>query len=264
MRFLAALFSGSTERALLEAVYAFEAEVKRIVASASHDAAHARLQWWRGELDRLAAGRPQHPLAQALLPLRGRRDVDLGLLHEMLVAADLDLARMTYVSWQELEAYLFRSAGTAQTLIAAMLAGDRGLTPAEREFARRLGATVRQVEMLFNLERDRSCGRVYAPLQALESAGIDPSMFPRNSSDAAATAFIVDWQARLRRELESLPGTLSEPALRSAQRHGLVLAALHARWLDKLHASTGTAAKQTEPGPLSQLWTAWRTAVRHS
>jgi len=186
LRFLAALFSGSTDRSSLEAVYAFEAEVRRIVTSASHEAAHARLQWWRGELDRLAAGRPQHPLAQALLPLRGRRDVDLGLLHEMLVAADLDLARMTYVSWQELEAYLFRSAGTAQTLIAATLAGDRGLAPEEREFARRLGATVRQTELLFNLDRDGTSGRLYAPLQALEAAGIDPTALQRTSSDAAA------------------------------------------------------------------------------
>ena len=263
LRFLAALFSGSTQRSSLEAVYAFEAEVRRIVASASHDAAHARLQWWRGELDRLAAGRPSHPIAQALLPLRGRRDVDLGLLHELLVAADLDLARMTYVSWQELDAYLFRSAGTAQTLIAATLAGDRGLTQAEREFARRLGATVRQTEMLFNLEHDRSRGRMYAPLQALESAGIDPTAFQRTSSDTAATAFVAGWQARLRRELESLPDILGEPSLRSAQRHGLVLAALHARWLDILPAPAATADRRTELGPLTRLWTAWRTALRH-
>jgi len=71
LRHFAVLFSGSPDKPLIEAVYAFEAEVRRIVASASHDAAHARLQWWRGELDRLVAGRPSHPIAQALLPLRG-------------------------------------------------------------------------------------------------------------------------------------------------------------------------------------------------
>jgi phytoene synthase len=263
LRFLAALFSGSTQRPLLEAVYAFEDEVRRIVASASHEAAHARLQWWRGELDRLAAGRPEHPLAWALLPLRGRRDVDLGLLHEMLVAADLDLTRMTYASWQELEAYLLRSAGTTQTLIAATLAGDQGLALEEREFARRLGATVRQTEMLFDLERDRVCGRLYAPLQTLESAGIDPTVFHGNSSDPAAAAFIADWQARVRLGLESLPDILREPSLRSRQRHGLVLAALHARWLDRLPASTTPAGKRPELPALFRLWTAWRTAVRY-
>jgi phytoene synthase len=263
LRFLAALFSGSAQRPLLEAVYAFEAEVRRVVASASHEAAHARLQWWRGELDRLAAGRPDHPLARALLPLRSRRDVELGLLHEMLVAADLDLARMTYASWQELEAYLFRSAGTTQTLIAATLAGDRGLSPEEREFARRLGAAVRQTEMLANLERDRAGGRLYASLQALDSAGVDPTAFPGDSRTPATAAFIADWQARVRRELAALPDILREPALRSSQRHGLVLAALHARWLDRLPASTATSSQGPELAPLSKLWTAWRTALRY-
>ena len=264
LRHFAVLFSGSPEKPLIEAVYAFEAELRRIVDASSHEAAHARLQWWRGELDRLAAGRTSHPLTGALLPLRGRRDVDLTLLHEMLVAADLDLARMTYSTWQELDAYLFRSAGIAQTLIAAMLAGERGLAPAEREFARRLGAALRQGEMMFDLDRDLARGRLYAPTTALEAAGIDPEAFVRNWRTATASTFIAGWQDRVRSELESLPAILAEPALRGAQCHGLVLAALHARWLER-RSALGAARDGAPPelGPLTRLWTAWRTALRH-
>jgi len=259
LRYFAVLFSGSPEKALIEAVYAFEAESRRMVAATSHEAAHAKLQWWRGEIDRLAAGRPSHPLSRALLPLRGRRDVDLTQLHEMLVAADLDLARMTYSTWQELDAYLFRSAGIAQTLIAAILAGERGLAPAEREFARRLGAALRQSEMLFDLDRDLARGCLYAPTAALEAAGIDPQAFARDRRMATASTFIAGWQDRVRSELGSLPATLAEPALRNAQRHGLVLAALHARWLERRSA----LAAAHELGPFTRLWTAWRTALRH-
>ena len=259
LRHLAVLFSGSPERPLLEAVYAYDAELRRIVQGSSHEAAHARLQWWRGELDRLAGGRPGHPLAQALLPLRARRDVDLGLLHEMLVAADLDLARLTYLSWQELDAYLFRSAGAPQTLIAALLAGERGLAPAEREFARRLGAAVRQARMLRDLPRDVARGRLYAPLQALEAAGLDPQAFGR-SWDPAGAAFISDWQARVQRELDGMPALLADATHRQAQRHGLVLAELHGRCLRGGH---GPAGSPRDLGPLARLWTAWRTAVRH-
>jgi 15-cis-phytoene synthase len=264
MRHLAALFSGSLERPLLEALYAFEGELRRIVAAASHEAAHARLQWWRAELDRLAGGRPAHPLARALLPLRGRRDVDLALLHELLVGADLDLARMTYATWRELDAYLFRSAGATQVLIAAVLAGDRGLADAEREFARRLGAATRQSELLFELDRDLARGRLYAPAAALESAGIDPVEFAADARTAAAGAFVGDWQARIHRELEALPGLLIDPAQRTTQRHGLVLAALHAEWLKRRTPRPAAPDRRsTELGAFSRLWIAWRTAVRH-
>jgi len=264
LRHFAALFSGTTERTPIAALYAFEAELRRVVTATSHEAAHARLQWWRAELDRLAAGKPSHPLAQALLPLRGRRDVDLARLHEMLVAADLDLARMTYRNWQELDAYLLRASGTPQLLIAAVLAGERGLAPAEREFARRLGAAVRQVEILFDLQRDLARGRMYAPTEALEAAGVDPVAFSRDWHDAPALRFVTDWQQRMRRELDELPSVLAGSPQPSAQRHGLVLAALHARWLDgwTRHVARRDAPRP-ELGPLTRLWTAWRTALRH-
>jgi phytoene synthase len=263
-RHLAVLFSGSPQRSLLEAVYAFEAELRRIVASESHEAAHARLQWWRGELDRLDAGRPSHPLAVALLPLRGRRDADLGLLHELLVAADLDLSRLTYLSWQELEAYLFRATGAAQTLIAAVLAGDRPLTPAEREFARRLGVALRQSEILIDIERDARRGRLYAPLQALEAAGIDPATFAARPLDPAHLPFLADWQARVGRELAALPEALDSKALRAAQRHGLVLATLQAKWLERRPVQAARRLTSSEPGSFAHVWTAWRTALRHA
>lgn len=264
LRHLAVLFSGAPERPLIEAIYAFEAELRRIVAAASHEAAHARLQWWRGELDRLIAGRPTHPLAQALLPLREQRGTDAALLHEMLVAADLDLARLTYATWQELEAYLFRSAGAPQTLIAATLSSRRGLPRAERDFARRLGAALRQTEILVDLDRDLVRGCLYAPVQALEAAGIDPQAFARRTAGDQAHAFLAEWSGRVHAELVALPRLLDDPVQRGEQRHGLVLAALHARWLEPRLRSPGAAGSRTELAPLTRLWTAWRTALRYS
>jgi hypothetical protein len=66
------------------------------------------------------------------------------------------------------------------------------------------------------------------------------------------------------RELEALPAILAEPALRGAQRQGLVLAALHARWLERRPAFPAhPGVPRPELGPLTRLWTAWRTALRH-
>ncbi len=103
LRYFSVLFAPPERRALLESLYAFEAELRDTVASASHDVAHTRLQWWRGEVDRYVGGRPQHPVTVALLGLRDCAGHDPGLLHELLTAADLDLARMTYATRSELE-----------------------------------------------------------------------------------------------------------------------------------------------------------------
>lgn len=253
LRYFAVLFAPPAARPTLEALYAFEGELRRVSAGTSHEAAHARLGWWRGEVDRLAAGRPEHPITVALLPLRACRDGDPTLLHEMLAAADLDLARMTYRTWPELEAYCFRAAGALQTLLAATLSGDRALTPTEREFARRLGSAVRQVEMLRDLHVDLPAGRCYAPLEPLDAAGAGPADLEEQASSPAAERFLKDWAAHLGDELAGLPGLLDNSTERARQRHGLVLGALYGRQLTR-----------TELSPLHRLWTAWRAALRYA
>lgn len=263
LRYFAVLFAVRGARPQLEALYAFEAEVRRVVAGASHEAAHARLQWWRGELDRLAAGRPTHPIAVALATLRERGSADLPLLQESLDAADLDLARFTYHTWTELEAYCFRSAGALQTLAAAALAGERALSPAERTFARRLGAALRQTEMLRDLSHDLSRGRLYAPLDALAAAGLEPGALSRAIEDGAAARLLTEWRNRLQDEFAALPSLLVGREARSTQRHGLVLAALHSRLLERLGTGPAGTTRTVELPPLARLWTAWRTALHY-
>jgi phytoene synthase len=264
LRYFAVLFAPPPARPLLEALYGFDAEI-RTTLSISHDAAHARLQWWRSEIDRLAAGRPTHPLAVALRPLRERGDVQIDLLHESLVAADLDLARMAYASWEELDAYCYRAAGSLQTLAAAVLAGERPVTETERRFAQQLGSAQRQAEMIRDFRYDLGRGRLYLPLQVVESVGLDPLALEKSPDLAEAAGLLAPWRARVSRSLRALPEFLPDRAQRSAQRHGLVLAALHEKLMERAaRPAARRTAERVEVGPLARLWTAWRTAVRYT
>ena len=263
LRYFAVLFAPPSARPVLAALYDFEAEIRDTIDTSSHEAAHARVQWWRGEIDRLVAGHASHPIAIALQPVRERRDVDLGLLHETLVAADLDLARMSYQNWPELEAYCVRAAGALQTIAAAVLAGDRAVSEDERRFARKLGSAQRQVEMIRDVRRDLRRGRLYLPLEVVESAGITPTELQQPTPPASLGALIAEWRTRVAGALDELPGSLPERTHRAAQRHGLVLGALHTRLLEEITTRSGSDDVRVELGPFARLWTAWRTAVRH-
>jgi len=262
LRYFSTLFAPKPARPLLEALYAFEAEIRETVDSSSHEVAHTRMQWWRAEVDRYAGGRAQHPVTVALLGLRDCASHDAALLHETLTAADLDLARMTYASAQELEAYAYRAAGALQTLIAAALAGPRPLSVAEREFARRLGIAVRQSEMLRDLAIDVARGRLYLPLDAADAAGLDPADLRSATPDTLRRA-LDPWRSRLSRALAELPALLSRSE-RSTQRPGLVLAALHGRLLERIETASHASSERADVPPWSRLWTAWTTAVRYA
>ncbi|MCK7582765.1 MAG: hypothetical protein MZV65_49225 [Chromatiales bacterium] len=99
--------------------------------------------WWRGEVDRLAAGRPEHPIARgAAAAARSPRRRSRRCCTRCWSAADLDLARMTYRTLAGTRGLLLsRSAGRA----ADAGRGGAGRRPraagaTEREFARRLGS----------------------------------------------------------------------------------------------------------------------------
>ena len=262
LRYFAVLYAPEPARPLLAALYAFEAEIRDTIRATSHDVSHTRLQWWRGEVDRLLAGRPEHPVTRGLLPLR-EAGGDVSVLHEVLVAADIDMARIALNDADEVAALAFRSSGSVQSLAAAASSRPRVASAAELDFARRLGAAIAGVESLRDLRHDVAAGRLRLPLDELEQAGVDPARLLDDPAPTGLAGVLQREKQRLQRQLTSLDSLLNRNE-RTAQRQGLVLAALHARLLDLIDTTRGTARTRAEVSPWSKFWTAWRTAVRHA
>jgi 15-cis-phytoene synthase len=262
LRYFAVLYAPEPARPLLYALYAFEAEIRDTVRATGHDVAHTRLQWWRGEVDRLRAGRPEHPVTRGLLPLL-EAGVEVSLLHEVLVAADIDLTRIALNDADEVAALAFRASGSVQSLAAAASSLPRVACAAELDFARRLGAAIAGVECLRDLHHDVAAGRLRLPLDQLGQAGVDPARLLDDPAPAGLAGVLEREKQRLQQQLASLESLLNLEQ-RTAQRQGLVLAALHARLLDRIDTTRGAARTRAEVPPWSKLWTAWRTAVRHA
>lgn len=262
LRYFAVLYAPEVARPALQALYAFEAELRDTVRTTSHDVAHTRLQYWRGELDRLVGGRPEHPVTRALLPLR-ESGADVSLLHEVLVAADFDVAHVTLNDDAELSALAFRASGSLQTLAAMASRGSPDLSASERDFARRLGAAVAEVEWLRDLRGDITAGRLRLPLDALEHASIEPAALLADPMPPALALLLDQRKARIAAELRALSSLLAREE-RSTQRQGLVLGELHVKLLDRIDHHTGVARTRAEVPAWSRSWTAWRSAIRHA
>ena len=261
LRQFAVTYAPAHARPLLEALYAYEAEIADTTRVASHDVAHTRLAWWRDEVDRLLRAEPRHPVTRALLPLRDRAGEELALLHEPLVAAEIDLARLTLNDAHELERYCFRATGSLQTLAAMASLDASPLSDAERTFARRLGVAVRRTEHLRDLRADLGSGRLRIALDALTSIGVDPGQVRADAVPPALEQLLRTTRDELQRELAAV-GALLDRDSRALQRQGLVLAALHRKLLTQIHHGPALARTRAEVPAWTRLWTAWRTAVR--
>lgn len=259
MRYFSLLYAPEDRREQLCALYVIDAEIRESAQSANHDVAHTRMQWWRAEIDRLVNGSPQHP-ATRLLNDGALQRASFAKLHEIMVAADMDLARMTYSNMGELRAYSSRSGGAIQELMAAQLVAPSPLAEALRSTANRIGVGIRQSEMLRDLRRDAYDGRVYLPQDRLTAHNV-------TLEDLRAREVVPRLQAALREFKDAVRDDL-QSALDSATaplRPLAVLAALHRRLLDRIAASAyDVGTSRIELGPIEKPWIAWRTARKLS
>ncbi len=275
MRYFSLLYAAPAQRDALVALYLIETEIRESAHSANHDVAHTRLQWWRAEVDRLVNGNPQHP-ATRILGQRSENRAGFARLHELLSAADMDLARLTYADQDELQVYCSRSGGVTLELIASQLLAPAPLDESNRVLANRLGVGIRQSEILRDLRQDAYGGRVYLPLDLLDQHGIGHQDLYASEMDDRVRTALRSFHERIRANLQwppraqaagqgsAAPGADGSPGETGHVLRPLrVLAALHERLLVRIAASRyDIASQRIDLGPIEKPWVAWRAARR--
>jgi 15-cis-phytoene synthase len=257
MRYFSVLYAPKEKRAAVTALYVIDAEIRESAQSPNHDVAHTRLQWWRAEVDRLINGGPQHPATRVLGDQNLQDRSGFAGLHELLAAADMDLARMTYSNARELRAYCSRSGGATTELIAAQLLAPQPLDEPQRTLAHRIGVGVRQTEILRDLRQDAYEGRLYLPLDEMDARGLALADLRSREMDERVRDALKPLRERAHAEL-----TYAAPETDASRLGPLhVIAALHRRLLDRIAARNyDVAAERIELGPIEKPWAAWRAA----
>lgn len=121
-RHLAWLYSTDAQKPALAALLEIEAQIASgLRPGTEHHVAHARLQWWGEEAERVAQGRPVHPLAKELVKAHAGGGLGISGFVDTGV---WDLARATFETRKELTAYCERWA----TAMFETSAGARGGT----------------------------------------------------------------------------------------------------------------------------------------
>jgi len=257
MRYFSLLYAPDDRRDQVLALYVIDAEIRESAQSVNHDVAHTRLQWWRAEIDRLVNGSPQHPATRLLNDSPVDR-TSFAKLHEIMVAADMDLARMTYSNMRELRAYASRSGGAIHEVIAAQLVAPAPLDEPARATANRIGIGVRESEMLRDVRQDAYDGRVYLPQDRLTAHNVTLEELRARDVAPHVKPALREFKDAVQEELQAALTSTGTPL-----RPLAVLAALHGRLLQRIAARDyNVAQSRIELGPLEKPWVAWKAARR--
>lgn len=163
------LFLPKPQREALESVYAFCRAVDDAVDNAE-DASrgHALVEHWRGELAAATRKEATHPIARALAVTLERYPIDPRHLEEIIDGVAMDLTIHHYETFRDLERYCYHVAG-AVGLVCIEIFGYTD--PAARDYAVALGLAFQMTNILRDVGRDASAGRVYLPADEMARFG---------------------------------------------------------------------------------------------
>jgi 15-cis-phytoene synthase len=256
-RFFAWLYCTPAQQPVLASLCAIEREIgASLRPGIDHPVAHARLQWWREECARCAAGKPVHPLTRELRGEVQRLDPTLQTnsalagLSGLVDAASFDLARATFERREELTAYCRL---WAAAMITPLTAGE-----ARGDFSH-LGAVLREIELLGDLAREARAGRLRVPLEELESAQVAPEALATPPWPEALAAMLRQRQEALRRQLAALIASLA-PQSQQRLRGLLVWCALSWQLSRRAQRALPHPPGASIAGAAAANWLAWRAA----
>jgi len=255
------IFLPTGTRRAITAFYALCRELDDVVDECHERAiAETKLNWWREEIGRFAAGVPEHPTTRALFDTPQGRNTSPSLLLEIVDGMAMDLDNPRYPDFKSLNLYCYRVAGVVGEVAAALFDGGRSEDDrAVRRYAHELGLAFQLTNIIRDVGEDARRGRIYLPQDELARFGVREADL-LSGQDTPEFQSLMQFQyeravACYDRALAALP-----TRARRAQRPGLVMAAIYRTLLDEIQRDHFPVLRaRVSLTPLRKLWLASKT-----
>jgi phytoene synthase len=249
------------KRRAITALYAFCREVDDVVDECSDEnVARTTLNWWRGQVAEIYGGKPQHPVALALVPVVRQFNLAQAHLQEIIDGMEMDLDHARYPDFKSLQLYCYRVASVVGLLSAEIF----GYTDRQTlKYAHDLGIAFQLTNIIRDVGEDARRNRIYLPLEELAQFGVsEAEILNAKESDnfQKLMAFQIERAQRYYQQaLEQLP-----VADRKSQRTGLIMTAIYRATLNEVVASGCHVLKERiSLGAGYKLWLAFKAWLKN-
>ena len=254
------LFLPPNRRRAITALYALCREVDDVVDEC-HDPAIAatKLVWWRQELARLYAGKPEHPVTQALLPALAEFNLPQEQLLEIIDGMEMDLQQSRYLDFKALSLYCYRVASVVGLLAAEIFGYQDRKT---QKYAHDLGIAFQLTNIIRDVGEDARIGRIYLPIDELQRFEVTAADI-LNARHSDNFRRLMEFQIERAEQYYTLAMSELPASDRKAQRPGLMMAAIYRTLLDEIKRDgCQVLSQRTSLTPVRKLWIAWFTWIK--
>jgi len=254
--YYAFLFLPKPRRAAITAFYAFCREVDDVVDDmVDPSVAATKLGWWQTEVANAFAGRPSHPVMQALMPLVADYAIEQRHLLAVIEGCQMDLAQTRYLDYPGLERYCHLVAGVVGEVAANIFGQTQTQTTA---YAHKLGQALQLTNILRDVGEDALRGRIYLPVNELQRFDVKAHEILKRTYSDRFTA-LMKFQAQRAQGLYDEALALLPEADRRAQKPGLMMASIYRALLTEIERDNFSVLHQrVSLTPLRKFWLAWK------
>ncbi len=254
--YYAFLFLPKPRRAAITAFYAFCREVDDVVDDmVDPGVAATKLGWWQTEVANAFAGRPSHPVMQALMPLAADYQIEPRHLLAVIEGCQMDLAQTRYLDYPGLQRYCHLVAGIVGEVAANIFGQTQTQTTA---YAHKLGQALQLTNILRDVGEDALRGRIYLPVDDLQRFDVKAHEILKRTYSDRFTA-LMKFQAQRAQNLYDEAIALLPDADRRAQKPGLMMASIYRALLSEIERDNFQVLHQrVSLTPLRKFWLAWK------
>ncbi len=254
------LFLPAERRQAIMALYAFCREVDDVVDECNDlSVASTKLAWWRQEVERVAEGKPQHPVGLALKKVAPGINLPKEQLLEIIDGMEMDLQQSRYLDFKGLSLYCYRVASVVGLLAAEIFGYQDRQT---QKYAHDLGMAFQLTNIIRDIGEDARRGRIYIPMDELKQFNVPAADILNGKYSDNFTALMQFQYERAEKYYEQAFAQL--PAIdRKNQRPGLIMAAIYRTLLAEIKDENFQVLLQRSSlPPMRKLWLAAKTWIK--
>ncbi len=155
------------KREAMNTIYAFCRKTDDIVDEGNDPALvkYENLRKWRNEFEKALKGKSSYPLLNKVVVIIGKFNIPLEPFYDLIQGMEIDLQKQRFDSFADLLDYCYKVASTVGLMSIEIFGYKHEST---REFAVKLGYALQLTNILRDIKKDASLGRIYLPKEDLE------------------------------------------------------------------------------------------------
>ena len=247
------------KRRAITALYAFCREVDDVVDECTDEqVARTTLNWWRGQVAEIYGGKPQHPVAIALVPVVVQFNMAQELLLEIIDGMEMDLDQPRYNDFKSLQLYCYRVASVVGLLSVEIFGYQDRQT---LKYAHDLGLAFQLTNIIRDVGEDARRNRIYLPMDEMKRFNVTAADI-LNARESENFQKLMALQIDRAQHYYQLALSQLPAVDRKNQRTGLIMAKIYRATLDEVISSGCHVLKErVSLTPLRKLWLAWTTWI---